>query len=119
MVAMRSARICSVRATAPEPPGIETLERPLRRELLPEHTRYVDSGCSVHPSCLTCPLVRCRYEEPGGVRRIYSRDRDLSLLEVKGAEKLTVEAVARRFGVSRRTVFRIMARAREEGERPW
>jgi transcriptional regulator of acetoin/glycerol metabolism len=105
--------------------GESDLSLPLRRDSLPEHTRYADTGCTIHPSCLTCPLVRCRYDEPGGARKILNHDRDASILRVKYDERLTVEAVARRFGVSRRTVFRALARARlsgregRQGGRPW
>ena len=82
-----------------------------RRDALPEHTRYTDTGCDVHPSCLTCPLVRCRYDEPGGVRRLYNEDRDRAIAGMQ-REGVAVVAIARRFGVSRRTVFRALARAR-------
>jgi hypothetical protein len=97
---------------------VEVEERPAyrtgRRDALPEHTRYVDTGCDIHPSCLSCPLVRCRYDEPGGTRKINSRVRDDTILRVRRDEKLTVEAIARRVGVSRRTVFRVLAKARED-----
>ena len=49
---------------------------PARRDALPEHTHYADTGCDLHPSCLTCPLVRCRYDEPGGARKLLSDERD-------------------------------------------
>jgi hypothetical protein len=42
----------------------EGLALPLRRDALPEHTRYMDSGCDIHPACLTCPLVFLP-DEPG------------------------------------------------------
>jgi len=29
---------------------------------LPEHAYYRDTGCSWHPTCLTCPFERCRYD---------------------------------------------------------
>jgi len=38
------------------------------RDLLPEHTEYRDDGCRVHPSCLSCPLPACVYEERYSVR---------------------------------------------------
>jgi len=85
--------------------------RRTRRDALPEHTQYADTGCDVHPNCLTCPLVRCRYDEPGGVRRVYSEDRDRAIVRAHG-EGAPLDAIARRFGVSRRTVFRALARAR-------
>lgn len=92
------------------------LARPARRDALPEHTHYMDTGCEIHPSCLTCPLVRCRYDEPGGARKLLSEERDRSIIEQQ-REGRGINAIARRFGVSRRTVFRVLARSRtEEGD---
>ena len=87
------------------------LSRRARRDSLPEYTPYQDTGCEVHNSCLTCPLVRCRYDEPGGARKLMSdqRDRSIVMMQRSGA---TVTTIARRFGVSRRTVFRALARER-------
>jgi hypothetical protein len=92
--------------------AVGVLERPARRDALPEHTHYVDTGCDLHPNCLTCPLVRCRYDEPGGARRLLSEARDKAILQMqrRGAP---IDAIARRFRVSRRTVFRVLARARD------
>ena len=28
----------------------------------PELTAYADKGCDSHPSCLRCPLPRCKFE---------------------------------------------------------
>ena len=92
--------------------GALDLGRRARRDALPENTQYNDTGCDVHPSCLTCPLVRCRYDEPGGARKLFSEDRDRVIVSLQ-REGVHVEAIARRFGVSRRTVFRALARARE------
>src|SRR6185503_9569483 len=86
----------------------ESLQRPLRRDALPEHTRYADTGCDVHNSCLTCPLVRCRYDEPGGARRLLSDERDRSILSLR-REGRPIALIDRRFGISRRTVFRVLA----------
>ena len=82
-----------------------------RRDALPEHTQYADTGCDVHPRCLTCPLVRCRYDEPGGARKLFSEDRDRAIVSLQ-REGVPVDAIALRFGVSRRTVFRALARGR-------
>ena len=95
----------SIRAGAPRP-------RRARRDALPEHTRYLDSGCDIHPSCLSCPLSRCRFDEPGGARKIASEDRDRRILALCHQGSVAIDSVARRFGVSRRTVFRVLARAR-------
>ena len=37
--------------------------RKVRREALPEYANYQDVGCSLAPSCLSCPFVRCRYDK--------------------------------------------------------
>ena len=103
-------------ATATLPPLIdetaeEVLSRPARRDALPEHTHYVDNGCDLHPNCLTCPLVRCRHDEPGGARRLLSEERDRTILDLQ-RQRMPVGVIAQRFGVSRRTVFRVFARSR-------
>jgi hypothetical protein len=82
----------------------------VRGDKLPEQTRYRDDGCNIHGECLTCPLERCRYEEPGGLRAVLNagRDRQIAFLRSKG---VAAEKIAGRFGVSRRTVFRIVGTA--------
>jgi hypothetical protein len=99
--------------------GIEQLTMPFsaqskpraRHDSLPEYTRYRDDGCDISQSCLTCPLPRCRYEEPGGLRALLNetRDRQIIQLRLKG---VPVEELAGRFGVSRRTVFRVIGSAK-------
>jgi len=79
----------------------------VRGDMLPEKTRYRDDGCEIHPQCLTCPLPRCRYDEPGGLNGMMNRmrDREILRLRMNGAP---VEEIADEFGVSRRTVFRVL-----------
>lgn len=83
----------------------------LRGDQLPEYTRYRDDGCDISESCFDCPLPRCRYEEPGGLRALLneSRDREIIQLRLKG---MPVEDLADRFGISRRTVFRVIGSTR-------
>jgi transposase-like protein len=95
----------------PEELTVLTEQPRTRRDGLPEHTQYTDTGCDVHPSCLTCPLVRCRYDEPGGTRRQFNEDRDRAIAGLQ-RQGVPVEAIAAWFGVSRRTVFRALARTR-------
>jgi len=90
--------------------AVSRKERPLARrrgDVLPEKTGYRDDGCEIHPQCLTCPLPRCRYDEPGGLNGMLTRmrDREIVRLRTKGAP---VERIADVFGVSRRTVFRVL-----------
>lgn len=87
--------------------AVKAAPRKRSRDALPEHTRYRDDGCSVSPSCFTCPLPRCRYEEPGGLRAVLNQQRDNAMLEMR-ARGASVEELAARFSVSRRTVFRVL-----------
>ncbi len=95
------------------PQQFEILTR-ARSDALPEHAQYRDDGCDIYPHCLTCPLPRCRYDEPGGLRSILiaGRDEDVVKLRLQGE---SVDRLASRFHVSRRTVFRILARS-DNGE---
>lgn len=98
-----------------EPKGL----RLIREDALPENIQYRDEGCELSPSCLNCPLPYCRYDHPGGVRHIRNRGRDSEIVRLRYRERLPVNALARRFGVSRRTVFRVLKRAnRETSPRP-
>jgi len=79
----------------------------VRSDSLPEQTRYRDDGCEVNPSCLTCPLPRCRYEEPGGLRGMINGYRDRQIVESR-LNGEPVETLAVRYRLSRRTIFRIL-----------
>jgi DNA-binding IclR family transcriptional regulator len=103
-------RSAALRRPAPErrrPNKVDRLE-----DLLPEHVQYRDDGCEVSPSCLTCPLPVCRYEVRGGLAALQRGPRDAELLDAhrKGA---AIDSLCRQFHVSRRTVFRILAAARQ------
>jgi hypothetical protein len=87
-------------------------QRRIRQDALPEFTRYRDEGCDLYASCLGCPLPRCRYDAPGGVRAIFNVRRDREILGLRRRQGLSVDMLARRYGVSRRTVFRILRRGR-------
>jgi hypothetical protein len=87
--------------------ALRTPARRARSDSLPEHTRYRDDGCSIHPTCLTCPLPRCRYEEPGGLRALFNAQRDRQIIRLR-VQGVPVGDLAGRFGISRRTVFRVL-----------
>ena len=83
----------------------------VRGDALPEHLDYRDGGCDLSPTCLRCPLVRCRYDEPGGARKLLQSTRDL-VVQQRREEGAGVDALAEEFAISRRSVFRILARGR-------
>lgn len=76
-----------------------------------ESDLFRDTGCEVYPSCLRCPLPRCRYDEPGWLQREERDSRDAEVLHLKQRQALSVDEIAGRFGVSTRTVHRILQRA--------
>ncbi len=88
------------------------LARPARSDALPENTDYTDSGCDLYPSCLRCPLPVCRYDTPGGAAAMIRTGRDASILHAIRENDLTVDAAAEMFGLSRRTIFRVLRRHR-------
>ena len=75
----------------------------------PEEHEYRDQGCDLFPSCLNCPLRRCRYDERGG-RTATNELRDEEILRLKDEGK-KVNELAGLFGISKRTVHRILRRA--------
>jgi hypothetical protein len=89
----------------------------IRDDALPEQTRYRDEGCDLSPSCLNCPLPVCRYDHPGGVRSLRTLGRDEEIVRLRRSERVPIDVLARRFGVSRRTVFRILKRG--NGSKPF
>lgn len=82
---------------------------PTRADTLPEHTRYKDDGCDMSPSCLDCPLPLCKYDDPGWIQRESKRVRDDSIYRAR-LDGDAVNDIARRFGVSPRTVHRVISR---------
>lgn len=83
--------------------------QPVRSDTLPENTRYSDDGCEASPSCLTCPLVICKYDDPGWTRRQDRGQRDDEIFRLRKAG-ISVPELARQFKVSTRTVHRIVQR---------
>lgn len=83
----------------------------LRDDALPDRLDYRDDGCTVAPSCLNCPLPKCRYDVRGGAAAM---ERDTRNLEIIASHRqgATVNALAQRFSLSRREVFRVLEKGR-------
>lgn len=88
-----------------------------RDDALPEHLHYRDDGCDLFAACLTCPLPRCRYDVPGGARTMLNRVRDHDIRRMRHEDGVAVDEIARRFRVSRRTVFRVLQSPKPASER--
>ena len=79
----------------------------------PEYYHYEDTGCEVSPSCLSCPLPQCKYDDPVCFQRHRRLARDLNVWNTMQAESLTADEAAQRFSVTVRTIFRITRRCRD------
>jgi hypothetical protein len=90
--------------------GIDTPEL-VRDEALPEHADYRDTGCELSPSCLRCPLPRCKYDDTATSRQVATaaRDREIALLRRK--YRAPVYMLMQTYGLSRRSIFRIVREA--------
>jgi hypothetical protein len=86
--------------------------KPPREDALPEHLNYRDDGCDLFASCLACPLPHCRYDVPGGARTMLNVIRDSEIRRMHFEGEAAVDEIARRFRVSRRTVFRVLRPSR-------
>ena len=79
-------------------------------DLLPEYCQYTDDGCEFAGSCLGCSLPRCIYDLPGGKQRWLKELRDKEVVRQFSNEGEEVKALAATFGISQRTVQRILKR---------
>ena len=79
---------------------------------------FADHGCAVSPSCLTCPLVVCKHDDPSVTqresRRVLEEQRAKFYWDTVATDGPAV-AMARMievYGVTERTVYRILKRVR-------
>lgn len=85
-----------------------------KRDGKPEVLDWADTGCDLAPACLSCPLPRCRYDEPmnkGGWNNQKVRERWMRIRSFVNGGGTVMEAAAE-FGVDKRTVHRAMAEHR-------
>jgi len=83
-------------------------------DLPPEYCHYRDEGCEFADSCLNCPFPECVYAQPGGKQRWLRRLRDGEVLRLFTKQGKGVKELASVFGVSQRTIQRILKRAKNE-----
>jgi hypothetical protein len=83
-------------------------------DLPPEYCHYQDNGCEFADSCLDCPFPECVYAQPGGKQRWLKNLRDEAVLRLFTTQGKKVKELALMFGVSRRTIQRILKRGKNE-----
>lgn len=69
---------------------------------------YKDTGCDLSPSCLDCPFPQCRLEIDE------KAERNAEIYELSIKEDWSINALAREFGLSSRTILRILKKERLE-----
>ena len=74
----------------------------------PEGLDYPDTGCEAGgPSCLACRLPTCVLDDPGGLVRAERQGR-AAQMAARAAAGASIGEIMREFGLSRRSVFRIL-----------
>jgi len=81
---------------------------------LPDYFEYRDQGCDLSPSCLKCPLPKCRYDKQEGGRRVSKKLRDLEIFRQRTASGRSISELATEFDLSKRTIQRIIRRLSNE-----
>lgn len=94
----------TTRVMKEEPPKIDRTQP----DLSPEYHQYHDEGCELATSCLSCPFSKSLYDEPGGKRHYLKLQRDLEIVKLHESEGKVVKELAAIFGLSRRTVQRVL-----------
>ena len=77
---------------------------------------YPDRGCRYSSSCLACPLPICVEDSANPsveYRKLRQLKKDRDRVDEMDKERMTPVQAPVRFGVSERTIFRILARVRD------
>lgn len=80
----------------------------VRRDALPEEAVYKDTGCSVSPSCLNCPLEVCVLEMPGHSRGLNAQRLKEQVRVLRFQHGKKISEIMAELRISRRTVFRAL-----------
>jgi len=69
-------------------------------------------GCEGIPSCFTCPLVQCKYDDPRAYHELIVQARASRIL-VQYEQGTTVVAIAAQEGCTERTIWRAISRGKK------
>jgi hypothetical protein len=89
-------------------------ELELAPDRLPDYSEYRDQGCDLYPSCLKCPLPKCRHDKQEGERRTSKRLRDLEIFRQRTVSGRSISELSLEFDLSKRTIQRIIRRLSSE-----
>lgn len=81
----------------------------VRNDMLPEGVNYKDTGCAVAPACLECPLPVCKFDDPTAAVTKRVRAHHEAIVRLYESTDWSKGELARFFGVSKRTIFRVLA----------
>ena len=88
-------------------------EESIEKDLRPEYCQYTDEGCELSGSCLQCTLIQCIYDKPRGKHGMLKTVRDRQMVALFHQGKHSAD-LAKRFGVSRRTVQRVVRKSKSQ-----
>ena len=74
-----------------------------------EYEHYEDTGCDVSPSCFTCPLVSCKYDDPFEYAR-WRHQKRYSAIGDMWRGGASVEDLMSFYKITRRAVQRVLRR---------
>ena len=78
-----------------------------------DYFKYEDTGCEIFSKCLECPLAQCRYDDFETFEAMKRFAKDYLIINYMRRYNLSVLKTAKKFGVTERTIFRIMARVKK------
>ena len=77
----------------------------------PYMTVLPDTGCELARTCLGCRMPACKYADPHQVARA-ERERRNAEIRAAWERGLAIRQLVVRFGLSERTIFRVLAEGR-------
>ena len=77
-----------------------------------ETIHWTQTGCEVASDCLECPLPVCKWDDIFWYRRHRRLAGDFRVARAVSEQELSAGEAGEQFGITERTVFRILARVR-------
>lgn len=90
-------------------PAPEDRKHDTRANAYPENTSYQDTGCHLHPACLTCPLPVCAIESREQ-RQISTIERNEQIVRMLQAGAPVAE-IAIVLDMTRQAVYAVLKRS--------